>query len=333
MSSSHIVEVVPVNLEPHPNADSLSIVKVFNYTVIVKTDDWKGKVKGAYIPPDSIVPDKEEFAFLGSKKRIKAKRLRGVMSQGLLWPIDDNYRFGEDVAEVLGITHYEPPEPNVSTHGACYSEEEFCALGVPVYDIETWYRYDVFEKGEPVYITEKLHGSNGKFFYSSKDGRIFVGSRRQWKKEDKTNLWWKVFYENLWIEETCRKYPDFVFYGEVYGCVQDLKYDHKDGKVSIRFFDILDPNGNWVDAIEFYKQIGRWFGESETNPKMERVVPIIYHGPYNKEVVKPLISGPSQIANHLAEGIVIRPEKERWCRDIGRVNLKAVSPDYLERSK
>ena len=51
------VEIVPVILEPHPFADSLSIVKIYNYTVCVRTEDWKDKSIGAYIPPDSVVPN------------------------------------------------------------------------------------------------------------------------------------------------------------------------------------------------------------------------------------------------------------------------------------
>ncbi|MBA2655546.1 MAG: hypothetical protein H0U70_01000 [Tatlockia sp.] len=48
------VEVVPINLEPHPHADTLSILKVYGYTVCVRTADWKDKKIGAYIPPESI---------------------------------------------------------------------------------------------------------------------------------------------------------------------------------------------------------------------------------------------------------------------------------------
>ena len=40
MKSTHRVEVVPVLLTPHPNADSLSVVQVFGYSVCVKTADW-----------------------------------------------------------------------------------------------------------------------------------------------------------------------------------------------------------------------------------------------------------------------------------------------------
>src|SRR5438128_12699518 len=106
--STHRVEVVPVKLRRHENADSLSIVDIFGYTVCVRTADWKDGDFGAYIPPDSVVPDTPEFAFLAGKTRIKAKRLRGVVSFGLLMPAPPGGKIGDDVAELMGVTHYEP---------------------------------------------------------------------------------------------------------------------------------------------------------------------------------------------------------------------------------
>ena len=40
--SEHRVEVVPVVLEQHPNADKLSIVKVRGWQCVVATSDWAG---------------------------------------------------------------------------------------------------------------------------------------------------------------------------------------------------------------------------------------------------------------------------------------------------
>lgn len=54
--STHLVEIVPIILEKHENADTLSIARVYNYTVVVKTADWVGIDKAAYVCPDSVVP-------------------------------------------------------------------------------------------------------------------------------------------------------------------------------------------------------------------------------------------------------------------------------------
>ena len=181
--SEHLVEVVPVNLEPHGNADSLSVVKVYGYTVVVRTADWQGVSTGAYIPPDSVVPaDREEYAFLKGHTRIRAQRLRGIMSQGLLMPAPAGSNVGDNVAEIMGITHYEPQLP-----GGCGTRTDDAVAppgNWPVYDLESWYKYGShFIDGEQVLITEKIHGANSRWLMT-KDGELHVGSHRRWKKED-----------------------------------------------------------------------------------------------------------------------------------------------------
>ena len=38
-------------------------------------------------------------------------------------------------------------------------------------------------------------------------------------------------------------------------------------------------------------------------------------------------------AKHMKEGVVVKPVKERRDPDLGRVQLKIVSPRYLEKAK
>ena len=70
MNSTHKVEVVKVKLECHPNANALSIVKIYNYQVCCRTDDWKDGDMAAYIPPDSLVDTtRPEFSFLHKNEK------------------------------------------------------------------------------------------------------------------------------------------------------------------------------------------------------------------------------------------------------------------------
>ena len=46
---------------------------------------------------------------------------------------------------------------------------------------DTIRRYDLFVPGEPVYVTEKIHGECMRVTFH--DGRIQVGSRDEWKKQ------------------------------------------------------------------------------------------------------------------------------------------------------
>lgn len=315
--STHKVEVVPIALKPHPNADSLSIVEVFGYTICVRTEDWKSLSLGAYIVPDSVVPDNEMFAFLKGQRRIKVKRLRGIMSQGLLVPAPEGAKAGDDVAEQLGVTRYEPPLP-LSSGG----EAEAPPPGIhPNYDVDTWYRFKhLFVSGEEVVATEKIHGASAKFTWQEE--RMFCGSRSEWKKDDSKNLWWRAARETEGLIEFCKAHPDITVYGEVYGRVQDLHYGTKPGEVRFAAFDLL-RRGQWVSHEEA-REIGKdlpW-------------VPLLYRGPYDEAKLLAMADGKTTIpgAEHLREGIVVKPIVERTDPEIGRVLLKIVSNQYLERA-
>jgi len=158
--SSHSCDVVEVKLEEHPNADALSIVRVGGYQCVVRTEDWQDGDLGVYIPPDSIVPDAEQFAFLGDHKRIKARKFRGMYSQGLLIPAPAGAKAGDDLMEQLGIMHYEPPLP-MSTGGedAKAPEGHF-----PVYDVENFNKFNsILQPHDEVVITEKIHGASARY--------------------------------------------------------------------------------------------------------------------------------------------------------------------------
>ena len=175
--------------------------KIFNYQCIVQKGQFKDGDLAAYIPPDSVVPDAPEYAFLGDHKRIRVKKLRGIISMGLLMPAPDGSKQGDDVTELMGITHYEPPD--LTTGGENVSSPPGYH---PNYDVDTLYRYaHLFQPGETVWITEKIHGSNGRWVYV--DGQMYCGSRNLWKKESDTSIWWKALHKTPNLEEFCHANP------------------------------------------------------------------------------------------------------------------------------
>jgi RNA ligase (TIGR02306 family) len=321
-NSTHRVEVVPIELLPHPNADSLSIVKVFDgYTVCARTDDWKDRKIGAYIPPDSIVPATEMFSFLGEHRRIRVKRLRGIISMGLLVPAPEGSQIGDDVAEQLGVTHYEPVM-TVSSGGEAAPPPKGYH---PTYDVDSLRRYaSLFEENEPVFISEKIHGANGRFYF---DGENFhAGSRTEWKRYDESILWWKALtttVEGKAIKEFLVAYPEITVYGEVYGQVQNLKYGAGPGEVRIAVFDLL-RGSDWVNAEE----------ARELGSELPWVPTVVDGIPFDLLAVLALAEGPSLVpgASHLREGIVVKPLRERTALGIGRVCLKVIGNGYLERA-
>jgi RNA ligase (TIGR02306 family) len=313
--STHKVEVIRIDhVEPHPNAERLEVVHIWGYTACVAKGQFKPGDLAAYIPPDSIVPETPDFAFLGDHRRIKVKRLRGIYSQGLLMPAPPGAQVGDDVACLLGVTHYEPPLPMVTG-----GESETAPAGFrPHYDVDSWYRFgSLFHPGEPVAVTEKVHGASARYCWQ--EGRLRCGSRGEWKKEDPRSIWWLAVGASPWLVPFLQEHPDITVYGEVYG-VQKLKYGVPKGEARLAVFDLFRGNA-WVPHVEA-RQLGAGLAW----------VPSLYVGPYDETAIRPMADGPSLIpgADHIREGIVVKPLEERTDPQIGRVQLKIVSNQYLE---
>jgi tRNA-binding EMAP/Myf-like protein len=111
------VEVVRIGeVVKHPHADSLSIVQVHGgYPCIIKTGDFAAGALAVYVPVDALVPvARPEFAFLAATgkaramERIKARRLRGIFSMGVLVAAPAGTVEGQDVRELMGVEKWEP---------------------------------------------------------------------------------------------------------------------------------------------------------------------------------------------------------------------------------
>lgn len=319
-NSTHRVEVVPVTLTPHPNADALSIVRVHDgYQVVVRTSDWLGATRGAYAPPDSVIPP---GLVPGIEGRVKAIRLRGEISEGLLLPPPHGSEIGDDVAGLLGITHYNPPPPPTSGGDEAPSPTGY----VPVYDLEAARRYGAaLVVGERVIATEKIHGANGRWTF--RNGEMHAGSRTGWKAPtDSTGrevLWWAALRAHPEIREWCEAHPGAVIYGEVYGQVQDLRYGIADARIVV--FDI------YTDSRFLDHDAAR-----AAAPKLPWV-PVLYDGPHESiDAIAQHAEGLSVLAakhgaSHVREGCVIRPAVERRHDEAVRVVLKLIGRGYLSR--
>ena len=321
--STHKVEVLRLGkIGKHPNADNLSITTIFSgYPCIIRTGDFRPGDLVAYVPPDSLVDTaRPEFAFLAKdakadgKARIRARKLRGIPSMGLLLPAPAGAIEGWDVATYFGVEHYEPP---LRCHMG--GEESPPPPGYrPGYDVDTLRRYaDVFLPGELVWVTEKIHGTCARFCFSG--GEVYAGSRRVWWKPNAANVWWQALAKHPEVEQFIRAHPDVTVYAEVYGQVQNLRYGISDG-ARIVVFDLL-CDGRWLDP-EPARIVGSglpW-------------VPWIGTFPFNLDEILARADGPSYMpyANHHREGIVVKPLHERTNQVIGRVQLKAVGQTYME---
>jgi RNA ligase (TIGR02306 family) len=275
--------------------------------------------------------------------RITVKKFRGVVSMGMLLPAPEGSQIGDDVAAQLGVTHYEPPSIEEIEGRRKHTGDDVAPapamVYAPKYDVESVYKYaDCFEPGEPVYVTEKLDGQNGRFvvtvdeFLRNKnednlgswhaEALLHCGSRTEWKKKEGGSNWWRAIDQNPWIETWCYHNPGKVLYGEVFGFVQALRYGAKSGQLWFRAFDVLNGT-EYLNAEDFMARLAP-----------EHRVPCLGIMPFDFEKLQKLADGRSLVpgASNMREGIVIKPIKERQHWKLGRVMVKMVSNEYLEKS-
>ncbi|MFE4632140.1 RNA ligase (ATP) [Streptomyces sp. NPDC056773] len=340
-------------VHPHPNADALELAQVGLYRAVVAKDAYRTGDFALYIPEQSVLPAEliEELGLTGrlagsAADRVKAVRLRGELSQGLvclpraLHGVDlaQAAEEGTDFAELLGVVKWVPPVPTTMS-----GEVESAPELLPWVDIENLQRYpDIFEPGEPVVLTEKLHGTACLLTYLVEDDRVLVsskgfGSRGLALREDERNLYWRAVRGHGAPEAAARLAERLGatrvgLFGEVYGKgVQDLAYgtdvrSTADAPPGYAVFDVsaeIDGQVHWLDPAELLK-------ESELP-----LVPRLYEGPYDLEEVMERASGRETVSGrsvHLREGVVIRPATERHSPVLGgRAIAKAISPAYLTR--
>ncbi|MFE2874221.1 RNA ligase (ATP) [Streptomyces roseus] len=341
-----------LTVHEHPNADALELAQVGLYRAVVAKGAYRSGEFALYIPEQAVLPA-DLIAELGltgrlaggSADRVKAVRLRGELSQGLvcrpraLAGVDLTRAAAEgvDFAGLLGITKWVPPVPTTMN-----GEVEAAPELLPWVDIENLQRYpDLFRPCEPVVLTEKLHGTACLMTYVADGGRVLVsskgfGSKGLALKEDERNLYWRAV-RGHGVPEVAAKLAERLgatrigVFGEVYGAgVQDLAYgtDARTAATGPGYavFDV---------SAEIDGQV-RWLDPRELLPDGELpLVPRLFEGPYDLGTVLELASGRETVSGrsvHLREGVVIRPAAERYSPVVGgRAIAKAVSPAYLTR--
>lgn len=373
--STFEVKVYKLKIEPHNNADSLELAVVGDYRSCVRKGQFMTGDFGVYIPEGAIVPDWliEKIGLTGklagpTHNRVKAMKLRGVVSQGLIYPVRSlssrpvlvvegkpyisladgmmtemipiiDVVEGQDVAELLGITKYEPPIP---VHMA---GEVFNAHGYTIsYDIENIKKFpDIIEDLDLVVMTEKLHGTWTCLGYHPDVGNVVTskglsgqGLAFKFNEANKDNLYIRslngtqIETENVIDRaKSVSELKDTAFYilGETYGKgVQDLTYGAD--KPQFRVFDIYVGNPGAGRYLHFPELV------SVCKALNVEMVPIVYHGPFNKRKLIEVTNGLETLsgkATNIREGVVVKTVVERRDVLIGRVQLKSVSDAYLLR--
>jgi RNA ligase (TIGR02306 family) len=343
-------------VENHPDADRLDVIKILGTQCIVGRDEYTVGDKVIYFPPDMMIPEGvadaldvkkylKHVRWNGEKvqSRIAACRLRGIPSYGFVIDCDQRVDVDTDLTAIYQGEKYEPPPIRMNGFSGIKGGNGQALREGKMHQytkIQHFWRYpDVFEPNDEVVITEKIHGTNSRLAVLFEDDEwVFAAGshRRRWVDCEGTARYWKPLTAPVMrmLNELCGETADVIVFGEIYGSsVQDMNYGVM-GDDGYRVFDI-SVNGRYLD----------WADVTAHCLKHEvPLVPLLYQGPWEcvSEVIDEYASGITHAGESTnkfkgREGIVIKSAKERLTGNIGgkmnahRAILKFVSADYLDR--
>jgi RNA ligase (TIGR02306 family) len=347
-----------IALFTHPNADALMLGRVGSYQVVVQKGLYNDGDEVIFAPEKSVLTGQlkteyEKYLSGSNKDRVKAVRLRGEISSGIIIPNSlvpnfDQIGLDEDVAELLGITKYEPPIPaqlagKVRSFDMPFIGHHDCEhAGVYVNELID---------GERVIITSKIHGSQFILAHNIETGETIVSSKGQLKKglvlEDaEGNSYWEAAKNDNIVNKIKSNWSGngiVQIFGEIIPIQSGYSYGQT--KITSRIFDIRF-NGDSIpyDVVpDDFKSI--WVPVVfDGHLFLDKKEVIIYSDPekgihktkidfllpkFIQELaeVKERISGKEL---HWEEGIVIRPYIDRKATDGTPLRLKVISKHYRE---
>ena len=345
------------NIEPIPNADRIEVAQIDGWEVIIsKSDNFSQGDKVVYIEIDSKMPKTPEYDFLKSRKYVvKTIKLRGQVSQGLVLPLavlpPGDYKVGDDVTEILGVTKY---DPEAEQENAIVAENKKQSPIIKYFMRFKWFRKLVIKRvaknkfpdwikktdeeriqnktglfeqlkanKTQLSVTEKVDGTSATYFLKKvKKNKYEFGvcSRNQRLTKEDTSYYWNVARKYK-IKEVLRKLIGnldwIVLQGEITGeKIQGNKYP-MDGGERFWAFNLISPEGKL------------------TTEEMQRV--LLHHGIYtvpifDNEFVIPEEWEISDIVHYVQGKSQIYPREREGCvfRNIEQnISFKCINPEFL----
>lgn len=318
-----------LSVVPHWNAERLDIVKILGYQCVTAKGLYKEGDLVVYIQPDSILPDEEWTADYRkySPGRIKAVKLRGEFSEGIIVTfaqlpegrLDTTViEEGTDVAEALGIEHYEPPAPDdLSAKGRL-------PLGIPKTDENRFENMtSILPYGYPVDITLKIDGQSWSAYYDV-DTKAFgiLGRTLEFKtycSNKYTDHINRYDIQNKLIEFCERNQVSLCIRGESYGegIQSNANNPHSKEKAGLAIFSVYlikerkyARPGDQYYFPEVCKELGL-----PTVPILERDVIL------TPELVEKYSTGIDKLDGKPFEGVVINHGPYQITRETKQIEL------------
>jgi len=338
-----------INISSIPDADKIDVAKVLGWNVVVEKGLYNVGDLCVYIQIDSLMPERPEFEFLRPHKfRIRTLKLKGVISQGICFPLDilsintqwhiEELRktglvgalrdiadspIGLDVSEELGIEKYEAPIPAELAGDAKGSFPTFMII-TDEDRIQILPHIPLEYAGQSFVATEKLDGSSGSFYW--KNGEFGVCGRNWEYYESPTNSFWKFARHNYLEEKLGVLGRNLGLQGEIIGeGIQKNKYKLR-GQ-TVRFFRMFD-----IDKYEFipYEEMI----DIIVNQFKLETVPVL---DWNY-ILPPTVD---EILEYAQGKSVLNPQTEREgvvfvrheLKNQGRLSFKAISNKFLIKNE
>lgn len=326
------------------NADAIELARINGWQCVVKKGEFAAGELGLYLEIDAVPPDSEPFRFLWQPRpiegnavqtvaerpatlRIRTVKLRGMLSQGILFPLRD-FSFGEvhegqDMTEVLGITKYEPPvkewkggtsEYRAPFPGFLAKTDEMRVQSVP----------EVLDElgGLPYEATLKYDGTSATFCVDPRDGDFHVCSRNMSVLEGES-AYWRVA-RKYDLETVLRRFPHLAVQGEICGPgIQKNRLNLKE--ISLFVFDVYDMStGRYLEPAAARE----WLVENGLTPVEVMETSEAFR--YSLEDLLALAEGKYPGTSNEREGLVLRPLRETPSAVLGtRLSFKAISNRFL----
>lgn len=367
-----LTKILSISPHPDPETTGLEIANVYGFTVVIKKHIFNINDVVVYVPIDSILPSWLENIIFpeGSlikltNSRVRQIRLRKAASQGMLInPQDLQLKLGfdwwkkidveTDLAEKLGVTKYEPPIPKYLLNMNNGPKARNKPLENPRFHkyngLENikWFP-TLFKEGEEVVVQCKLHGTNARLSIQPTTANtlwrkilMFVGYLPKYEtcwgsnnvqlqqKPGTTGYYGSDIYGAALQKEGAfeKVRPGETIYGEIIGeGIQDkYMYGHR-GEHKFVLFDVKvtkeDGSQQYLNPEE---------AEEYANQRGFTFIPVLYRGPFVREQVEKLASGPSVYDGRekVREGIVIKARYD-YDNGGGKKALKWINPDFLDK--
>jgi len=340
-----------LSIDPIPDADNIEKITINGWTVVSKKGNFKVGDLGVFYEVDSVPPDIELYKFLWAdrvesledprppKYRLKSKKLRGQLSQGLMLSLDDVLdahninvgvdfipAVGTDLTDMLTIQKYEPPELAAEFDGdwpfdayGCGKTDELRLQSAPGLLDEL--------RGNAYVITEKADGQSVTIGMT--DDGLKIANRSKSIAPNQDSFWNLIPKYNL--TEFFDKYPDIILQGEFVGPgIEQNKLNLKDKEFHVfNMFDKYD-----------HKQLPytELLSIAQDHPvlKLVKRVTTGERFDFTQEQLLEMAEGKYEGTTNHREGLVVRPlhrEMKSAYTDNGRLSFKVINNIYLLKEK